>query len=273
MTLQVTLSGRASVRRTPIGFIAEREPPLGSRAIELSVFEAQRPIGASRMATSLSPTARPWGRLMGERGLAVGVVVLVHSFLILVLASELCPRAGSLSQRSGGSGDTRLVHAFLIEAASPPAFAGGSVNNTSAAIKKLRITLNQKLPELRMEAVTIGEVLPQPGAIATAITSSSAESEVRRLREVYRESLEAYFAGKLEQDDSPPRASCVVRVRQSTAGQVVEVTLGACDGSASSQDALALEILRSAPLPAPPRPDVFSPELLVNIGKHIDVQL
>ena len=61
---------------------------------------------------------------------------------------------------------------------------------------------------------------------------------------------------------------CSVRVRQVRGGEVLGVTFLSCNGDAAVTRAIEAAIYRSSPLPEPPTPNLFDPNILLNLTKQ-----
>jgi uncharacterized protein len=71
----------------------------------------------------------------------------------------------------------------------------------------------------------------------------------------------------------PPSArtgiDCIVYVTQVPGGEVVNVRLGQCNGDASVRDSIQAAVFRASPLPPPPDPELFEPNLEIQF-KPVD---
>ncbi len=57
---------------------------------------------------------------------------------------------------------------------------------------------------------------------------------------------------------------CRVQIAQDASGNVHEILLPACDGSAAWQRSLVVAIQQSSPLPMPPDPSLFAPTVTLD---------
>ncbi|MDH3490915.1 MAG: cell envelope integrity protein TolA [Gammaproteobacteria bacterium] len=61
---------------------------------------------------------------------------------------------------------------------------------------------------------------------------------------------------------------CSVRVRQARGGDVLGVSFVRCNGDEAVKRSIEAAILRSSPLPDPPEPNLFDPNILLNLSKQ-----
>lgn len=61
---------------------------------------------------------------------------------------------------------------------------------------------------------------------------------------------------------------CSVRVRQARGGDVLGVSFVRCNGDEAVKRSIEAAILRSSPLPEPPEPNLFDPNILLNLTKQ-----
>lgn len=61
---------------------------------------------------------------------------------------------------------------------------------------------------------------------------------------------------------------CSVRVRQARGGDVLGVSFVRCNGDDAVKRSIEAAILRSSPLPDPPEPNLFDPNILLNLTKQ-----
>lgn len=61
---------------------------------------------------------------------------------------------------------------------------------------------------------------------------------------------------------------CSVRVRQVRGGEVLGVTFLGCNGDAAVKRSIEAAIFKSSPLPNPPQPQLFDPNILLNLTKQ-----
>lgn len=62
-----------------------------------------------------------------------------------------------------------------------------------------------------------------------------------------------------------PETKCVARVRQLPGGDVVGVTIQSCNGDEAVKRSIEAAIRRASPLPEPSNPDLFDPNLTLNL--------
>ena len=61
---------------------------------------------------------------------------------------------------------------------------------------------------------------------------------------------------------------CSVRVRQVRGGQVLGVTFLTCNGDEAVKRSIEAAVFNSSPLPEPPTPNLFDPNILLNLSKQ-----
>ena len=61
---------------------------------------------------------------------------------------------------------------------------------------------------------------------------------------------------------------CVARVRQARGGDVISVTIGACNGDDAVRRSIEAAIYRASPLPEPPEPNLFRADLELRMTKQ-----
>lgn len=76
-------------------------------------------------------------------------------------------------------------------------------------------------------------------------------------------------AGSRAREGAGARFRCRVQIKQSTSGQVLEITLLDCDSSPAWQQSLVDAIDAASPLPAPPIPAVFARSLVLNFRSAV----
>ena len=62
--------------------------------------------------------------------------------------------------------------------------------------------------------------------------------------------------------------SCSVRVRQARGGVVLGVSFVRCNGDEAVKRSIEAAVFRSSPLPDPPEPNLFDPNILLNLSKQ-----
>ncbi|MFZ9060230.1 MAG: cell envelope integrity protein TolA, partial [Steroidobacteraceae bacterium] len=63
-----------------------------------------------------------------------------------------------------------------------------------------------------------------------------------------------------------PGLRCLIRVRQIPGGEVVDVSLGACNGDEAVRQSIVSAVLRASPLPVPSDPGLFERNLEVTFA-------
>jgi hypothetical protein len=202
-------------------------------------------------------------------GLAAGATIVVHLGLLYTLTLDTKPLPELLSRRAGFQPSLQVLETFLVD---PPRVASPEWKppGMSIHLRALRTPIPLVPPKLEITEPAVGDATRDVGSVATAISLVSPEYESERLRAVYRERLESHLAQHLMSALFERPAGCMVRIRQSDTGEIVNVTVSDC--GEGEQSALTADIQRAAPLPPPPRADLFKAELVVHVGKHIDVQ-
>ena len=238
--------------------------------IDIRVFEVPQPIGAWRVEWVPSRQTHLRQPLKKERAFAAGAAAVLNLGMLCALTLDASPPYERLSRRMGASSGTMDV--FFIDAPR----AEQSVRAIVVSAVKFRaphVALPLQLPHLDIADGAAGDALRTAGAVATAIGPVSPEYERQRLRAVYQERIEAYLGQLVSLTPAEGVANCVVRLRQSTVGEVVDVDVSDCKRGVSERSALAANLQRVAPLPLPPRADVFESELVVTFGRQVKVRL
>lgn len=62
---------------------------------------------------------------------------------------------------------------------------------------------------------------------------------------------------------TPPDLECVVNIRQTVSGQVINVEVGRCNGDESVRRAIEAAVNKASPLPSPDNPSVFERDLQI----------
>lgn len=108
-------------------------------------------------------------------------------------------------------------------------------------------------------------------AEAEALRQAEIAAESNRL-DAMAASAEAAYIFAIQQKISrswarPPTAvagiECIVNIRQLPGGEVVSVSIGACNADATVQDSIKRAVFKASPLPAPADPSVFDRNLRV----------
>ena len=60
-----------------------------------------------------------------------------------------------------------------------------------------------------------------------------------------------------------PAIVCVLNVTQAPGGNVTNVTIGECNADQPTRESIKAAVYRSSPLPPPPDPSLFDPELVI----------
>ena len=104
-----------------------------------------------------------------------------------------------------------------------------------------------------------------------AMRQQEMDNETRRLEAMAANEMQAYeFAirQKIQRNwVRPPTAQagleCVVNVRQSRAGDVLSVSIGACNGDQAVRDSIERAVYNASPLPEPSNPSIFERDLRI----------
>jgi hypothetical protein len=237
--------------------------------IDIRVFEVPQPIGAWRaeFQSRQTPLGQP---LLKERAMAACAAVALNLGMLGALTLDASPAYERLSRRMGAS--SGVLEVFFIDAPRDNRSVPAAVD-PAMRLRASHVALPLQLPNFNVADGAAGDAPRTAGAVATAIEPVSPEYERRRLRAVYQEHLETYLAEHIHLTPADSVAQCVVRLRQSTVGEIVDVNMTDCERGISERSALAAELQRVAALPLPPRNDVFESELLVTFGKQVKVQL
>ena len=230
------------------------------------------PIGAWRAEFLSARNSDLRCRSIEEKAIAMGAAVLLNVGLLLALRLDVSQLQELLSRRAGAYSGSQVLNAFFID--SPRVSEPVQLTfDPTVGLRVPHIVLPSQFPNFDIAEGAAGDATYSVGAVATAISLVSPEHERQRLRTVYREQLEAYFAQQVVASSVRGAPNCVVRLRQSAAGDILDVKITDCDLSLSEKSALTSNIERVAPLPPPPRTDIFETELVVTFGKRVDVQL
>lgn len=99
------------------------------------------------------------------------------------------------------------------------------------------------------------------------------EDEARRIAAATSPAMDAYkfaIAQKIRRNWSVPASAaadtlCTVRVRQTRGGDILSVNIVSCNGDDAVERSIEAAVRRSSPLPEPSNPDLFSPNLELNL--------
>lgn len=236
--------------------------------IEISAFDPPEPIGAWRAEVIARSRGRAYGRSTKERGLASGAAILMNLVMLYALGLG-ASQPPTLIGRRAASPPAQVIEAFFIE---PPRISAVIQEpiDSPVTMKALRLDVLAYPPKLEAIEVSAGDSARDVGAVATAITAVSPEFERQQLRAIYRERLQDHLSRRLR-PGAELTAQCVMRIHQNSTGDVLNLEMVDCGAMASEQATLREGIERAAPLPRPPRDDVLEPELVVTVGKQVDV--
>lgn len=157
--------------------------------------------------------------------------------------------------------------------------AGSSGERITASIpglKSLPMKMKANLPAWQPLSDLIAEFADEREDLQPIVTSGMAESA--RLQGIYSGQIQARIERvwrrprspiyeNVERDkptDGKEYFQCQVQIVQDAAGNVQEVLVPDCNGSASWQKSLLAAIRQASPLPAPPDPAVFSRTVTIN---------
>ncbi len=240
--------------------------------IEISTFVESQPIGAWRAEFLSARNTELCGHSIIEKATATGAAVLLNVGLLLALRLDVSQLQELLSRRTGSYAGSQVMNAFFIDSHCVPEPVQLAFD-PALPLRTPHIILPSQFPNFDIAEGAVGDAARSVGAVATAISFVSPEHERQRLRAVYREQLETYLAQHVAASPAEGFANCVVRLRQSAIGDILDVKIVDCDVSISEKSVLTSNIERAAPLPLPPRTDIFETELVVTFGKRVDVQL
>ena len=241
-------------------------------SIEISTFGESQPIGAWRAGFLSTRNADLRRHSIIEKAIATGAAALLNVGLLLALRLDVSQLQELLSRRAGAHSGSQVMNAFFIDSPRVPVPAQLAFD-PAVGLRVPHIVLPSQFSNFDISEGADGDVTRNVGAVATAISLVSPEHERQRLRAVYREQLETYLAQHVAASPVGGLTDCVVRLLQSAAGDILDVKIIDCDVSLSEKSVLTSNIERAAPLPLPPRTDIFETELVVTFGKRIDVQL
>ncbi len=87
-----------------------------------------------------------------------------------------------------------------------------------------------------------------------------------RIDRLWRRPRSPIKASKADTAREPDKFDCLVNIIQDSQGNVQEVLLPHCNGSAEWQRSLVLAIPQASPLPAPPKPTVFTRSIALSFS-------
>lgn len=223
-----------------------------------------------------SPRSSRGGRRITVGAAALLASVAIHVFLIQVVIWSSGGSINSPRIREGlganpvGVADEAITTAFFVEdsSATPTSDDDALLDLASAGrvLQSLGVTILSPDPSID-SALKDGDTEDQ-----TLATDEQSAGE-RQARAALFGRYVGQIQARVERAWIRPRApigadsfDCRVQVLQNLRGEVQEVTLQRCNGSAQWQQSLVRAIERASPLPAPPDAAVFSNSLLMSFA-------
>ena len=214
------------------------------------------------------------------------VIGLLGTFLIHALAVRWAygisatPSASTGDQESGAPLKSNANSAPNLVLVTLPTLSGARETmsrDISSQVTLIKIVPSladlESPPVLNMEILAVGEEQPSQS------TGDGGEpSEHARLFGIYTGQIRArveriWRRPRTPVEQLPARANgnsrgkpfkCQVQIVQDATGNVQEVLLARCNGSAAWRRSLVIAVQQSSPLPAPPDPSVFSRRVLLS---------
>ena len=233
-------------------------------AIEVTPFSPTETIGRWRPKVGLSGSPkRPTAETLfgGATAAALNVALL---YLILSDVGFGAPPPGR--SHPALDPDTEAVRAYLIEAPSRTAPPGGAGRiSTPLEPAGPRFELPKKSPETNNNSARNRD------AVTLIAHASTVQTDTERLQAIYRTQISARLKRSLEDAHLTPEHRCSVQIDQSPSGRIIAVTDSHCGGDKRWQSRLIAAIQEAAPLPAPPRGDLFQARLAVEFNEDVKV--
>lgn len=239
--------------------------------IEIGVFQPHEPVagfGQARVRPSLSDfnTGRAWRQR---------TLMLVAAGLVNVGLLSAVSNVPGISMRS--SSDSRpVLDLEVVQVRISP-----MESSRTAAMPTAR-------PVILARAENAGSVRPRSAterkntlvaaaeknadAPARVTTGPLSQSEIERLQGLYRQQIAARVERALEGSAVPRHSGCELQVEQGLDGSILAAAASRCRGDDDFRQRLVAAVRRAAPLPAPPRADVFAPKVVVEIGSDVKVR-
>ncbi len=221
------------------------------------------------------PFSAPRG---AESRVAVGIggivaSLLIHALLIQAVLWGARGHASSPHLREGlgansfGQADEAIATLFFVEDSSASAATDDeswrNLGSAGKVLQSLRVTILSLDP-------SIDAALKQSDPEEQTPTQDEQSAGEREARAALFGRYLAQIQARIERAWQRPRTQigadvfdCRVQVLQTERGEVQEITLQRCNGSAQWQQSLVRAIERASPLPTPPDAAVFSNSILM----------
>jgi hypothetical protein len=222
------------------------------------------------------PKARIRRQFLPPTLIGIFGTLLLHALVIQSVSfgsrdpKQKWPEAeGSTSARAKSIGDAdSLVFISLPTSVKANEATSGRILSSPLDLSKLKINLpiNTDLPELfSLEILPLNE-----DQALRAVASAADGAEQARLFGIYTGQIQARIdrvwrrprtpvnEDNVSERDAGDSFQCEAQIVQDIRGNVQEVLLPRCNGSAAWQRSLVLAIQHASPLPAPPSDTVFS---------------
>jgi TonB C terminal len=238
--------------------------PRGS--IEISTFVPLTPENAPALE-EIRPVHPLWAYLSARRsaiesripGAVMGAVVsvLLHVFLVTAVLwgvaahSPHHPRDGLSGNAGSRSDDTQSMQWITID-----------MGPSSSTMAHPALHLTPQLTRVAPPTITSSAFADVAAELDSGFDSAAEGTELTALAGRYVGQIDARIGRAWLRPRTAigaPRFSCRVRIDQSRTGEVLEVTLERCNGTARWQRSLVEAIESASPLPQPPEPSVFAP--------------
>lgn len=226
----------------------------------VSLYNVPSSIGASRIGWVIG-RARPssgWKLLFAAVG---AVFVNLAVIALLVQETRLVPSRPMATE----AGDPRgqVMEVFFID---------GRLDR-----KPPTVSIDRRRSQRQLLQRGSIEFATQPLRFASSQSLEEDEGTTQRLRGIYRKQLRA----RIDRAWQRPSGSislyvqphCVLRVEQGTGGAIRSISESSCSADAAWRSSLMSAIRAAAPLPAPPRSDLLSQTLELEVGQDISVRL
>jgi hypothetical protein len=211
-----------------------------------------------------------------DAGVRIGVFTVALCLHALILAalvsrtvSEPIVKAPSPFGAEDGGADGFSTVAFLFDAA-----VDQERQQPSGALVPPILTRTLTFDDLRVPEVDSVEEVTQLDPERAQRGDPTRAQELERLRGIYFSQVHARVARAWERpagrDQGLDWVQCIALVRQDVVGQVIEVELAGCPIDARLEQSIVNAVYRASPLPAPPDPQVFTPQIRIAFDLRSD---
>lgn len=233
-------------------------------AIEVTPFSPAETIGRWRTEVGLSGSPK---RSISETLFGGATAAALNVALLYLVLSDIgfgAPPTGR--PHPALDPDTVAIRAYLIDTPSPPA-PPAAAGRIIAPLEPAgpRVELPKKSPE------TDNNSTRNRDAVTLITHASTVQTDTERLQAIYRTQISARLKRSLEDAHLAPGHRCSVQIDQSPTGRIVAVIESHCGTDERWQSRLIAAIRGSAPLPTPPRGDLFQSRLAVEFNEDVKV--